>query len=235
MRAESAMLDRAKNVLAHLREKGPRATARYAAARLWEGYYEWRFDVRTRGYFTAAQLGNPSPHADVYYPSDYRCLFRALRQVPIDPQRDVFLDFGCGMGRALVVASTFPFRRVVGVEWSPQLAAIARDNLRRAKRARCRAAEVIVADAAAFAVPSDASVLFLYAPFDGPVLEAALQAIQRSLAQAPRRMTVIFKNPAALTPLLDRHPWLVKRDEFPAAYGRHSIFILEARPPAAPA
>ena len=31
---------------------------------------------------------------------------------------DVFVDFGCGKGRALLVAAGFPFRRVVGIEFS---------------------------------------------------------------------------------------------------------------------
>jgi SAM-dependent methyltransferase len=39
-----------------------------------------------------------------------------------------FIDLGCGEGRALVIASEFPFRAIVGVELSPALCATATAN-----------------------------------------------------------------------------------------------------------
>jgi hypothetical protein len=47
----------------------------------------------------------------------------------------VFVDFGSGKGRALLLASEFPFRRVIGFEFAPELHAIATENLRKYRRA----------------------------------------------------------------------------------------------------
>ena len=52
---------------------------------------------------------------------------RSLALLP-DPHEHAFVDLGCGKGRPLVIASEFPFRRLVGVEIAPNLAAVAQAN-----------------------------------------------------------------------------------------------------------
>ena len=42
-----------------------------------------------------------------------------------------FIDFGSGKGRALLLASEYPFKRIVGLEFSPELHAIAEQNIQR--------------------------------------------------------------------------------------------------------
>ena len=49
-----------------------------------------------------------------------------------NPGQDVFVDYGAGKGRTVVLASTYQFKRVIGVELAPELAAIAEENLFRA-------------------------------------------------------------------------------------------------------
>ena len=44
----------------------------------------------------------------------YGALFSVIRSLPIDYPSSVFLDYGAGKGRAVCVAATQPFRRVVG-------------------------------------------------------------------------------------------------------------------------
>ena len=63
-------------------------------------------------------------------PSLFRKLmtrWRALAQHPVE--RTAFVDIGAGKGRAMLLAAEMPFRRIVGVELHPQLAAVARRNL----------------------------------------------------------------------------------------------------------
>src|SRR5262249_16540884 len=47
----------------------------------------------------------------------------------VDPRGLTFVDFGSGKGRALLCAAARPFKRIVGVEWSTDLCAIARRNV----------------------------------------------------------------------------------------------------------
>src|SRR5215469_3038979 len=78
----------------------------------------------TSGLVPAADLvtGHPNDeHVTAYYavaPSILRELVQRWRDTPpLKPlSRYTFLDLGCGKGRALMLASQFNFREVVGVE-----------------------------------------------------------------------------------------------------------------------
>ena len=62
-----------------------------------------------------------------------RCFMRCFLlcgSKPVGDFRDfIFIDLGSGKGRALLMASDYPFRRIVGVELLPQLHRAAQDNL----------------------------------------------------------------------------------------------------------
>jgi hypothetical protein len=54
------------------------------------------------------------------YQSHHPAIIRAgLRSLEIRHQDYTFVDFGCGKGRVLLVASEFPFRRIVGENSRP--------------------------------------------------------------------------------------------------------------------
>src|SRR5215472_14564615 len=91
----------------------------------------------TSGLVPAADLVTGHPHDDhvtAYYavaPSILRALVAQWRETP--PPHPLsgyaFLDLGCGKGRALLLASEFNFREVIGVELNPELAATALRNV----------------------------------------------------------------------------------------------------------
>jgi len=64
----------------------------------------------------------------------------------------VFIDLGSGKGRALLMASDYPFRRIVGLELLPALNYAAQENLSkyRSESQKCFAIESICADATEF-------------------------------------------------------------------------------------
>ncbi len=53
-----------------------------------------------------------------------------LGAVPVVAGETVLVDLGSGKGRVLLVAQEVPFKRIVGVEWSSELHAVAEKNLR---------------------------------------------------------------------------------------------------------
>src|SRR5450755_1309381 len=72
-------------------------------------------------------------HVTAYYgvaPSILRTLIDKWREtIPPHPiHRYTFLDIGAGKGRGLLVASEYHFKKVVGIELNPALAAIGRKN-----------------------------------------------------------------------------------------------------------
>lgn len=55
----------------------------------------------------------------------------ALNRIPICHSDFIFMDFGSGKGRTLLLASEFPFKKIVGVEFCPELNRVARRNVLR--------------------------------------------------------------------------------------------------------
>jgi hypothetical protein len=75
----------------------------------------------------------------------------------------VLVDLGSGKGRVLLVAQEFPFKRIVGVEWSGELHAIAQTNVAIAAvsgQAPDARFELLQMDAAAYAFPTEPLVVF---------------------------------------------------------------------------
>ena len=165
------IIARPLEVLRRIFSKGLTSTLRRGAFLAYEAYREWRLGIDTGGFIHWHELG-ADPSAVDYDPIGYRTLDRALRQLDIRPGHDVFLDYGCGKGRAVLTAAIKPFRRVLGIEMSSQLCDRARENVRRAAtRLRCADVEIINVDAAAQVVPDDVSVIFLFNPFTGHMLK----------------------------------------------------------------
>ena len=154
--------------------------------------FERKLGISTARQIGASELGYGSECFHEYTPTTYdalRKLFRALG--PVGPE-DVFIDFGSGMGRVLVLAGMLPFARVVGVELSPALSALAHKNIEHVRqKLRCKSIEVLTMDVTGYRVPPDATILYFQNPFSGFVLDAVMESIRRSLVAAPRRITVI--------------------------------------------
>ena len=131
-----------------------------------------------------------------YRPTQPQVLRRVFRMIEVTPD-DVFLDFGAGKGRVLLQAAQLPFRRVVGVEISETLSGQARQNVeRRRSRLACQSVEIVTADASAYPIPDDVTVIYMYNPFHGETFKAVAQNILRSFERRPRRITLIYFLPA---------------------------------------
>lgn len=122
-----------------------------------------------------------------------------------------FIDFGSGKGRTLLMASDYPFRRILGVELLPALNAVAQENLGkyRGESQKCFAMESICADATDFVLPDEPIVLFLFNPFPESGLRRAIANLQRSLRDNPRVMYLLYHNPV-LEHVLGESVWLEK-------------------------
>jgi len=140
-----------------------------------------------------ASLGLAAPNRVDYEPSGWLDLRLILRrgEVTVD---DVFLDLGSGKGRVLLQAAAYPFHRIIGVELSAQLMAIARTNVdRRRERLRCREIELIIADVVDYELPDDVTVVYMYNAFGGSVFRAVVDRLVASVDGNPRRLRLIYR------------------------------------------
>jgi SAM-dependent methyltransferase len=129
-----------------------------------------------------------------YSPTPVRTVRNALSRCDVRHEEVTFVDVGCGKGRVLLLATEFPFRRIVGVEVSQTLCDVARRNVAAAAKTRagCDRIEVVHADATRFDVPDDAGLFYFYEPFSADVSVAVLDRIENSIRRHPRSVVLCF-------------------------------------------
>jgi SAM-dependent methyltransferase len=131
----------------------------------------------------------------------------AISQLPLAHEAFTFVDIGCGKGRALMLASAFPFRRLVGVEISPEFCEIARANTARRPDWSERIF-VINQDAVQFTFPDGPLLIFLYNPFTSTILRRVLSSLERQLRRAPREAYLIYGDNPHYEKVLQQFPFL---------------------------
>ena len=106
----------------------------------------------------------------------------------------MFVDLGSGKGRILLLASEYPFRGVVGVEFAHELNEVAERNIALSAnhRRRCHDVRTVTADAAEYVLPEGPLVLYLYNPFAPEILRRILEHNRGSLESGSRPVYVLI-------------------------------------------
>lgn len=114
-----------------------------------------------------------------YVPTHPELIRHICRTLPIRHREYMFVDLGSGRGRALLLASHFPFKKIVGVEVSPRHHQIASHNLAiyDAPGRQCTDVETLCMDAGEYEFPPSNLVIYMYQPFVGPVFKRVLDRI----------------------------------------------------------
>jgi SAM-dependent methyltransferase len=161
-------------------------------------------NVETSTPVALAELGLDAPDRVSYEPGGWLDVPRVLRAREVGPH-DVFLDLGSGKGRILLTAAQYRFARVIGVELSANLSAVARRNLATCRlTARCAAIEVVTSDAMDYTIPDDVSVVYLFNPFRQAILQSVLTHLLESIDRRPRKLRLIYRNAVHHDQLVDR-------------------------------
>jgi hypothetical protein len=130
-----------------------------------------------------------------YVPSPGLLVDTLLANIEEDLRRFTFVDFGSGKGRVLLVASHYPFREIVGVEFSSALHEIAEDNIRRYQSSarRCQNVRSMSADAANFALQEREYVLYFNNPFAEPVFARVLDNVRTAHERSQRKLYFLYQ------------------------------------------
>jgi tRNA1(Val) A37 N6-methylase TrmN6 len=127
----------------------------------------------------------------------------------VDYGKFVFIDFGCGKGKVLLLAAELPFKQIIGVELSSELICVAAENLKSYVR-RTRMSNVFhlnCMDASEYRIPHEPAIFYFYNPFRAEVMRKVLENIRGSLAAAPREIYLVYLNPVDRS-LLDESGFL---------------------------
>jgi len=122
-----------------------------------------------------------------------------------------FVDLGSGKGRVLLMASGYPFQRIIGVEFMSDLHCAAIKNVASYSNdhQRCRHIEAVCLDARDFQFPSDPLLVYLFNPFSESTFAQILQSLRQSVEQAPRPAYIAYRF-TEFEHLLARAEWLEK-------------------------
>jgi len=176
-------------------------------------YADWRFDRRfgteTKRILEVEQLDIESENRTQgtrYQPTQVRP-FKLLMSTLSLGKNSSFVDFGSGMGRALMLAAEYGFQKIVGVEYAKNLCEIAVKNLdayHRKTRSHARIS-IVHMDAAKYAVQDSDTVFYFYNPFHEPVMQEVVENIHQSVLRAPRKVYIIYLNPMCRK-VIESHP-----------------------------
>jgi SAM-dependent methyltransferase len=160
MRRLRRLLHRLRDEFFSASDDFDRAHAVKTSGRVWR----WRYDVPWASRKTAVS----------YQPVDPDIFARAVRHLPPETRDGLFLDLGCGKGRALLLARESGFKRIVGVEFSRALAKVARKNVK-------GLGEVTVMDEDATKYEFEKMghvTIFMYNPFGPEILERVVENLR---------------------------------------------------------
>lgn len=184
-----------------MREKGIVPTVKLTGAFTMDLLFDWKYGTDTMRWVEKEDLGPESEpesfqHSYCYKATRARPFRRLLKELDL-PKDSNFIDIGAGKGRALLLASHYGFRKVIGVEFSPELCAVARKNVASyARKVNLKTPiEIVQADATKQAFGPEDGVFYLFNPFDAVLLEKFLSNIKQSLAKHPRRAWLIYGDP----------------------------------------
>lgn len=184
------------------REVGVIETAKTAARKLLRrdppDAFDLRYGTDTTRKLDVYALGatlDKLEHANRYEAIPAEIAMRSLEAIPFDLSEYTFIDLGAGKGRSVMLASLYPFKRVIGVELSPKLTHVMAQNfeLFTDTGQRCKDLKAICADALEFEFPDSNLVLFLFNPFDAEIMQTVVNRLEKFAAN--HMVYVIYRNP----------------------------------------
>jgi hypothetical protein len=151
--------------------------------------YDWEHSVDT----TRSNVGvGTQLLADLtarpYFATEPWLFEQIIQAIPIDFSKFTFVDLGSGKGRVLLMASGYPFQRIIGVEFMSDLHCAAIKNVASYShdRQQCRQIEALCMDARDFQFPAKPLVVYLFNPFSESTFMQILENLRQSIEQAPR-------------------------------------------------
>jgi SAM-dependent methyltransferase len=161
--------------------------------------FDRQFGVDTLGIVTVDEITPDKSLAAqiLWYQGSQPSIVRRALAALGDVEDYTLLDFGCGKGRAAIVASEFPFRQVVGVELSPALAAKAQANAAIiAHRFPERPGITIFnANVLEYGLPAGKLAIFAYHPFGPEILGGVVKRMEAALAVDTPHIFFVYYNP----------------------------------------
>ena len=167
----------------------------------WKGYrFDRRYGIDTNRSMAVSEIGvetEEAQHATRYRATSVGFLRYLFKRNPVACENFVFVDLGSGKGRVLIEAASFPFKRIIGVEFSRRLHLVAEESVSKyeaSNKSKSRI-ELQCKSATEFTPPTENTIFYLYNPFDADILSKAMQTLTISLRKVDRKILIVYLNP----------------------------------------
>jgi SAM-dependent methyltransferase len=159
--------------------------------------YDWEHRVNTTSGTVSWRARLLGAFHSPYEPTEPALFREMMASLPIAFDQFTFIDIGSGKGRTLLMASEYPFRKIVGVELIAELHRAAVENIRAYKSStqRCSRIDAVCADACEFPIPGGPLVLYLFNPLPEAGMRRLIANLETSVAENPRPVYVLYHNP----------------------------------------
>lgn len=135
-------------------------------------------------------------NAYIYQPVNYFMLETALDFLKEQNIAGALVDFGCGMGRILIVAAHYGYKEITGIEFSPELCNASRDNLKEVRNIYPDTQfNIYCENATCYSIKKQEAIFTFFNPFDEAVMLPVVKNILKSFKENPREITVVYFNP----------------------------------------
>jgi len=193
------LLSALNRLLLLLRHYGLTKTAAVCVAMIDDRYlrsFDHKYGIRTSGHielsdtsFDAFKLDKATSYGPVNAWG-----FRTLLQILNLPKSIAFVDLGCGLGRACIIAAEYGFVKVTGVELAPELCKLARENVSncRVPGAKKLPIQIIEGDVLDYCDHSSDDVYFVYRAFSLDFFHDVLAKLVQRATSRKKPFTVIY-------------------------------------------
>ena len=131
-----------------------------------------------------------------YEAVNYFVLEDLLKKIRLLSANKMFTDFGCGKGRAMVVAAHYGFTTIHGVDFASELCRIAEKNMAIvAQSNEDLNYKVYCQNVLDYEIGNDESIFFLFNPFEEEIIRKILRNVDQSQKIHPRPVFFLYVSP----------------------------------------
>lgn len=182
--------------------------------------FDQAFGIETCGDHWLGDAGVPITEIargnGIYRPVGQDLFEHGFSKLDLDFSTYTFVDYGSGKGKAIFLACDYPFLKIIGIEYAPDLHHIAESNIKRYRnpKQKCHQIRSVLADATRYDPPLDPLVCFFFNPFDNHTLAQVLDKLYASWQSTKRSIWLVSVNRRNIKeslPTFDSRPYLQKR------------------------
>jgi len=141
----------------------------------------------------------------VYMPTDYQIFRNVFKKLNCNFEKFTFVDFGCGKGKVLLLASDYGFKKLKGIEFSKELCDICTHNINKfQKRKKELNIQVIFNDCAEYNIDPEDNFFYFYNPFESVVFKRVLDNIDQSILKYKRKVFIVYIKPLCSNLFINR-------------------------------